>query len=319
MCGICGIFTFGLESQSLQRIINSMTDTLRHRGPDSHGTWFDSESVLAFGHRRLAIRDLSPTGHQPMVSSCQRFIIVYNGEVYSHNEISNELKQSGRRLKGTSDTEVILEACAEWGVKSTLERLIGMYAFALYDKQKKELYLARDRLGIKPLYWGMVEKHFIFGSELKALIKLNDWTPKLNRNALSAFMRHNYIPAPHTIYEGIYKLEPGCFLHVGMEASPTIERYWDLRRIVESGVRKPTDDSENDFINDLDYFKRLIQRHNRTLGFSIPDTIHYSKRFVLITVVFTQRHLDQTWSGAVGVDRHRVRFVPGVMHHDLAF
>ncbi|HEA68000.1 MAG TPA: asparagine synthase (glutamine-hydrolyzing) [Desulfobacterales bacterium] len=252
MCGICGIFTFGLESQSLRGIINSMTDTLRHRGPDSHGTWFDSESVLAFGHRRLAIRDLSPTGHQPMVSSCQRFIIVYNGEVYSHNEISNELKQSGRRLKGTSDTEVILEACAEWGVKSTLERLIGMYAFALYDKQKKELYLARDRLGIKPLYWGMVEKHFIFGSELKALIKLNDWTPKLNRNALSAFMRHNYIPAPHTIYEGIYKLEPGCFLHVGMEASPTIERYWDLRRIVESGVRKPTDDSENDFINDLD-------------------------------------------------------------------
>jgi len=171
MCGICGIFTFGLKSQNLREIINSMTDALRHRGPDSYGTWVDSESVLAFGHRRLAIRDLSPTGHQPMVSSCQRFIIVYNGEVYSHNEISNELKQSGRRLKGTSDTEVILEACAEWGVKSTLQRLIGMYAFALYDKQNKELYLVRDRLGIKPIYWGQGGQTFYLWIRTKSPYK----------------------------------------------------------------------------------------------------------------------------------------------------
>lgn len=252
MCGICGILTFGLDTQNLQEAIHSMTDALCHRGPDSYGTWVDSESVLAFGHRRLAIRDLSPTGHQPMVSSCQRFIIVYNGEVYSHIEISGELEQSGRRLKGTSDTEVILEACAEWGVQPTLRRLIGMYAFALYDRQNRELYLVRDRLGIKPIYWGRVGKHFIFASELKAIKNLKNWTPKLNRNALSTFMRHNYIPAPHTIYEGIYKLEPGCFLHVGTGVNPTVERYWDLRSIAESGARKQIDNPINGFIDDLD-------------------------------------------------------------------
>ena len=187
MCGITGIYNFK-QAQNRERLlatINCMANTLRHRGPDSGGTWIDDQSKLALGHRRLAIRDLSTTGHQPMMSSCGRFVIVYNGEVYSHLEIGKELEKCGRQLKGSSDTEVILEACAEWGVERTLKNLIGMFAFALFDRETRDLYLARDRLGIKPLYWGEMNGFLIFGSELKALRKAEEWNPELDRNALS--------------------------------------------------------------------------------------------------------------------------------------
>ncbi len=238
MCGIAGFYdsSGARTTERMQSAVESMTDTLLHRGPDSRGTWIEVESGIALGHRRLAIRDLSPTGHQPMISSCGRFVIVYNGEVYSHNEISHDLANRGRHLRGTSDTEVILEACAEWGVERTLERLIGMFAFALFDRQTRKLVVVRDRLGIKPLYWGFFPNLFFFGSELKALRGISDWSPVLDRNALSAFMRHNYIPAPHSIYKGIYKLEPGTLLTYGPDEGPRITRFWDLRSVVKIGL-----------------------------------------------------------------------------------
>jgi asparagine synthase (glutamine-hydrolysing) len=254
MCGIAGIFIFGNAQNALQleHAVNQMTDTLKHRGPDSSGTWVDLQAQIALGHRRLAIRDLSPTGHQPMVSSCKRYVIVYNGEVYSHREIGNDLITVGRKLRGTSDTEVILEACAEWGIERVVPRLIGMFAFALFDRQKQELYLARDRIGIKPLYWGYWDHLFVFGSELKALRAASGWVPEVDRHALSAFMRHNYIPAPYSIYKGVKKLEPGCMLRIVAGSEPKVIRYWDLRSIVEKGESGPAEMPETELIDQLD-------------------------------------------------------------------
>ena len=254
MCGITGIYKFK-QAQNRERLlstINCMANTLKHRGPDSGGAWIDDHCKLALGHRRLAIRDLSTTGHQPMVSSCGRFVIVYNGEVYSHLEIGKELEKCGRQLKGSSDTEVILEACAEWGVERTVKRLIGMFAFAIFDRKTRDLFLARDRLGIKPLYWGKFNDLFIFGSELKALRKAEGWSPELDRNALSAFMRHNYIPAPHSIYKKIQKLEPGNILHVNQHGNVNKIKYWDLFEIARKGVHQPLQQSDEFLLKQLD-------------------------------------------------------------------
>lgn len=255
MCGIAGLRLLGSRSleMGLQETIDAMTDTLVHRGPDSRGTWIDGDSGVGLGHRRLAIRDLSPTGHQPMQSSCGRYVIAYNGEVYSHREIAADLEKKGRRLRGTSDTEVILEACAEWGLEHTVKRLIGMFAIALYDRQEQELTLVRDRLGIKPVYWGCFPNLFIFGSELKALRAARGWEPKLDRNALSAFMRHNYIPAPHSIYQGVRKLEPGTILKIGRDGVPQISRYWDLRSIVEHGIASPLQETDTEILGQFDH------------------------------------------------------------------
>jgi asparagine synthase (glutamine-hydrolysing) len=264
MCGIAGIYyqsNAGSAPRLLQATIDAMTDTLVHRGPDSRGTWIDPEAGVGLGHRRLAIRDLSPAGHQPMVSSCGRYVIIYNGEVYSHKEIGRDLEKSGRHLRGSSDTEVILEACAEWGVEPTVKRLIGMFAFALFDREKGEIYLVRDRLGIKPLYWGLIDGLLVFGSELKALRAADGWEPRIDRNALAAFMRHNYIPAPHSIYQGVQKLEPGCMLSLTRQGAPEITRFWNLRGIAEQGGATPSQRSETELLDQLDSLLRdAVQR-----------------------------------------------------------
>lgn len=254
MCGIAGIYYFGSshDKQSLQHVLDIMTDTLAHRGPDSRGTWTDTEKRVGLGHRRLAIRDLSPNGHQPMTSSCGRYTMIYNGEVYSHKEIADDLKKSGRNPRGTSDTEIILEAFAQWGVEAVLKRMIGMFALALYDNNKHEIILVRDRLGIKPLYWGIFDGSLIFGSELKALRAVKTWRPQLDRNALSSFMRHNYIPAPHSIYVGVQKLEPGCILKIGREGKPYISRFWDLRSIIQKQLNSLSTAPDEELLVQLD-------------------------------------------------------------------
>jgi asparagine synthase (glutamine-hydrolysing) len=178
--------------------------------------------------------------------------MIYNGEIYSHNEIAADLGRTNRRLKGHSDTEVILEACAEWGVENVVPRLIGMFAIALYDKDTGELVLLRDRLGIKPLYWSAIGGLLTFGSELKALRHIPGWVPTLDRNAIASFMRHNYIPAPFTIYKDTYKLEPGTMLKAGRDGKITIERFWDLRATVETSARERIDLDENEAVNHLD-------------------------------------------------------------------
>jgi len=246
------VFGQGGRTLPSPEVLDRMTDTLAHRGPDSRGTWYDDARGVGLGHRRLAIRDLSPTGAQPMTSSCGRYVIVYNGEVYSHTDIACDLERTSRKLKGSSDTEIILEACAEWGVDKVLPRLNGMFGFALFDKDRGTLVLLRDRLGIKPVYWSSAEGLLMFGSELKPLRQVPGWTPRIDRNAVSAFMRHNYIPAPHTIYQGVQKLEPGTLLKAGPDGSIKIERYWDLRAIVEKSVKRRKSASDAASLADLD-------------------------------------------------------------------
>ncbi len=217
--------------------LTKMNQVIQHRGPDSNNIWFDESKGVGLGHCRLAIRDLSPSGAQPMISSCERYVIAYNGEIYSQTEITKELVEAGITLRGHSDTEVILEACAKWGVNKAINKLIGMFAFALFDREENELYLVRDRLGIKPLFWGEIDNKLIFGSELKAIRQLPGWQPAINRAAVSSFMRHNYIPSPISIYQDVYKLEPGTFLKVDTTGVVSITRYWDLVDIAANNIQ----------------------------------------------------------------------------------
>ena len=214
MCGLTGFIDGNgdLAGASLDATVAAMAAALIHRGPDDAGTWSDPDSGLALGHRRLSIIDLSAAGHQPMVSASGRTVIAYNGEIYSHADMRAQLTREGATFRGHSDTEVILEAFERWGIERTLEQMIGMFAIALWDRQTRELTLIRDRMGIKPLYWGMVKHTLLFGSELKALTAYPHWQPALNRDAIASFLRHNYIMGPQSIYQGIEKLAPGSYL-----------------------------------------------------------------------------------------------------------
>jgi asparagine synthase (glutamine-hydrolysing) len=258
MCGITGFIEHDADRDAdrLRALIRDMTDTMVHRGPDSSGVWLDAQYGVALGHRRLSIRDLSPAGHQPMVSACERYVIIYNGEVYSHNEMRADLERAGHRFRGTSDTEVILEGCAEWGVEATARRLIGMFAFALYDRRERCLSLVRDRIGIKPLYWGHFPGLFIFGSELKPLRRHPGWAPAVDRDAVSAFMRHNYIPAPHSIYRGVRKLTPGTVLTVHHGLVSGERPFWSLDEVVAEGLRQRGPRHDAEVIDELDVLLR---------------------------------------------------------------
>ena len=239
MCGIAGFAHFAATrgEEALREIATRMAQTIHHRGPDDAGAWADPAAGVGFGHRRLSIVDLSPAGHQPMVSANERYIIIYNGEVYNHGELRAELEAGGARFRGHSDTETILEAWSEWGPERTLSRLNGMFAFAIWDRKQRTLFLARDRLGIKPLYWGRLGEGVFFGSELKALRAHPDFRAAIDRDALASFMRHNYIPSPHSIYRGVHKLEPGYLLEAREGRAPVERRFWDLREVAREGLR----------------------------------------------------------------------------------
>lgn len=216
MCGIAGLLGDVGRSGSLGELVSRMTSTLSHRGPDGAGHWVDSRARVALGHRRLAIIDLSATGKQPMISASGRFVITFNGEIYNFEEIRDELLKLGHQFKGRADTEVLLASIEQWGVEATLKRLTGMFAFALWDNSTDTLTLVRDRLGKKPLYYGTVGKSFAFASELKALTALPEFSREINVGALQLYLRHNYVPAPTSIYQSIAKLEPGAMLQVVM-------------------------------------------------------------------------------------------------------
>src|SRR5665213_3543606 len=203
MCGIVG-FIDGSEGRRSDRaaIAGAMIASLQHRGPDDDGVWTDEPAGVVLGHRRLSIVDLSNAGHQPMVSRDGRYVITYNGEVYGYAGLRTELQERGVNFSGHSDTEVLIEAIATYGVEATIPRLIGMFALAVWDRKERTLKLVRDRLGIKPLYWGKFGNFFLFGSELKALRAHPGWTPRIDRGAVALYLRHSYIPAPRTIYEG---------------------------------------------------------------------------------------------------------------------
>jgi asparagine synthase (glutamine-hydrolysing) len=206
VCGIAGFIEApGRPADALARVAGDVTDSLAHRGPDDSGVWTDPSIAVALGNRRLAIRDLSPMGHQPMISSDGRFALVFNGEIYNFASLRGRLEGLGHRFRGRSDTEVLLAAVVEWGLMRSLELANGMFALALWDRAERQLSLARDRLGEKPLYYGWLEGTFLFGSELKALRSHPDFTAEIDRDALSLFFRHKYIPHPWSIFEGVVR------------------------------------------------------------------------------------------------------------------
>ncbi len=239
MCGLAGYLDRRaalLQSDAIATA-RRMGDTLVHRGPDDGGVWADAAAGIALAHRRLSIVDLSPQGHQPMDSSCGRFVIAFNGEIYNFLDLRAELEATGRSFRSQSDTEVILEGCAVWGVEATMRRLWGMFAIALWDRQDRILFLMRDRLGIKPLYWGHFGSLVVFGSELKALVAHGGWNRQIDRDALAAYLRFAYVPAPHCIWKGVFKLEPGHILTIRADGSITDAAFWSAEEVVGDGIR----------------------------------------------------------------------------------
>jgi asparagine synthase (glutamine-hydrolysing) len=250
MCGIAGALRTPTQPD-LQAAVRAMTDTLRLRGPDDEGVWANEERGIALGHRRLSIVDLSPAGHQPMQSASGRYVLVFNGEIYNHASIRGELERSQQApvWRGHSDTETLLAAISVWGFVETLRRVTGMYAIALWDRESSVLQLARDRTGEKPLYYGWVAGAFVFGSELKALRAFPGFANPIHRGALDLFLRSNAVPAPYSIYQDIWKLEPASVLTLSMaglrERRPVIEQYWSLPEVARMGTRRPfTDEGE---------------------------------------------------------------------------
>ncbi|HLO77812.1 MAG TPA: asparagine synthase (glutamine-hydrolyzing) [Magnetospirillum sp.] len=232
MCGITGFWTMAGGGGDLGATVAAMADTIRHRGPDDQGIWTDAEAGLALAHRRLSILDLSPAGHQPMIAADGRWVMVFNGEIYNFRVLRAELEAAGAAFRGHSDTEVILEGFARWGIEPTLARLEGMYAIALWDRRDRALTLARDPLGIKPLYWRAEDGLVLFGSELKALAAHAGWRRQIDRHALARTLALGYVPAPLTIWDGVHKLEPGHMvtLRAGQPAAP--RPFWRLRELI---------------------------------------------------------------------------------------
>jgi len=252
MCGIAGFWQTKRQAEIPAEILLRMGNALKHRGPDDSGVFYDDSTGVGLVHRRLSILDLSPAGHQPMASHSGRYLIIFNGEVYNFEEIRKELGPE-HAWRGHSDTEVMLEAFGRWGVESAVRRFVGMFAFALWDHSERKLFLVRDRLGIKPLYYGWVEGQFVFASELKAIRQYPGFQAQIDRNVLALYMRHNYVPAPHCIYQGISKLNAGCILALsGPQEQPVVKQYWAATEVAKEGLRSPADGPEKEIIGQLE-------------------------------------------------------------------
>ncbi len=262
MCGFAGFLdcSLSLNSTELANIARDMADTLSHRGPDDFGHWVDSSVGIALSHRRLSIIDLSSHGHQPMHSIGGRYVIAYNGEIYNFCELKELLEQQGCVFRGHSDTEVLLAAIEIWGIDQALNRIVGMFAFSLWDKENRVLTLARDRLGEKPLYYGWQHKSFVFASELKALKAHPEWQGEIQRNSVALLMRHGNIPAPYSIYNNILKLMPGTILRVPTTLSPgvlpEVQTYWSAKQVAELGQDKLLTLSPEEATDNLDSLLR---------------------------------------------------------------
>jgi asparagine synthase (glutamine-hydrolysing) len=224
MCGFAGFLDLTQATPDRERVVRAMAATLVHRGPDDDGTWTDDAAGIALGFRRLAIIDLTPQGHQPMTSHDGRWVISFNGEIYNHAALRARLGD-GIAWRGHSDTEVLLEAVSAWGLEAAVTEFDGMFAFALWDRQEHVLTLARDRFGEKPLYWGRAGGSLLFGSELKALRAHPAWKGGVDHDALALYMRLGWIPAPHTIHPGVFKLEPGHLMRV-RDGQVSTQPYW---------------------------------------------------------------------------------------------
>lgn len=277
MCGIAGLFDVSRarSAETLEHAVRRMAATLHHRGPDDRGHWIDPASGIALGHTRLSILDLSPNGHQPMASETGRFVMVFNGEIYNHQALAMDLRARGASFRGHSDTEVLLAGFEHWGLPETLTCAIGMFAIAVWDQQEKVLHLARDRMGEKPLFYGWRGKTLIFGSELKALRAYPEWQGEVDPDALGRYLRLGYVPSPHSLYRGIYKLTPGSWLSIPHSAgadtrfSPVPDdaqngslsprRFWSISRLAHE-ARTVATLPDQDAVLQLENLLRTVVR-----------------------------------------------------------
>ena len=267
MCGLTGFLQAkSLDSDQAYVLATRMGDRIAHRGPDDSGVWCDAGAGIGLSHRRLSIIDPSPAGHQPMMSASGRYVITFNGEIYNHLSLRESLEKGTLSLspaaashrgeyawRGHSDTETLLACFDAWGIKATIKKSIGMFAFAIWDRKTRTLTLGRDRLGEKPLYYGWQGDTFLFGSELKALKAHPAFLAKIDRNSLALLMRHNYIPAPYSIYQYIAKLQPGCLLVVSLNQRELhLMPYWSGKQVVEDGLEQPFTGSPSEAVDALE-------------------------------------------------------------------
>lgn len=262
MCGLCGILSPGKFTEEQKDELQRMSSALEHRGPDDSGTWFDLDSGIGLAHQRLSILDLSTSGRQPMLSASRRFVIAFNGEIYNYLELSKELRDEGcSAIHGESDTSVLIAAFDFWGIQKTLARLIGMFAIALWDREESKLYLIRDRMGEKPLYYGYINGEFVFSSELSSFQARSNFPLSVDRDALALFMRYLYVPAPYSIYKGINKLEPGKILTCSIDDAQRVsfkqETYWDVSQFL---VDDESQNAQYDKSQTIDAYNDLLRQ-----------------------------------------------------------
>jgi len=259
MCGFSGVYEPDGARADAADALRAMTRALEHRGPDATGEWLDPEAGVALGHRRLSILELTVEGNQPMVSSSGRYVLAFNGEIYNFAELRDELVARGVTFRGRSDTEVMLAAVEAWGLGDALARFAGMFAFALWDRSERALHLVRDRLGEKPLYHGWIGRTLLFGSELKALRAHPRFRPEISRDALALYLRHGYLPAPHSIYRDVYKLLPGTSLTLrqGREERAT---YWSAADMASRAEADPLAADEREAVDELERALRRTVR-----------------------------------------------------------
>lgn len=257
MCGIAGCWSKQpIQKEEGQRIGLAMAHAMRNRGPDYQNVWVGAQDGVVLAHARLSVIDLSEAANQPFISVNGRYVLIYNGEVYNFQDLRQELMREGYCFKTASDTEVVLHACHHWGVTQAAKRLIGMFAFALWDAQDKRLTLARDPIGIKPLYYGEHAGVFLFSSTLAAITRHPAFIDRIAPDALSAYFRYSYVPAPHSIYTGIGKLPPGHVLTIDRQGRQTMECYWDSLEIARAGLLNPYTGEDIDVI---DAFEQLAR------------------------------------------------------------
>ena len=314
VCGLAGVLLSERKSIPISDIVDHMAATLKHRGPDSSGNWVDTTQGIGLSHRRLSIVDLSEHGRQPMVSQSERYVLAYNGEVYNHLEVRIRLEKETGPIKwqGYSDTETIVEAIAHWGVGKTLTQLVGMFAMALWDKQDGDLTLARDRIGEKPLYFGIFQGALVFGSELKALKKFPQSALVVNPQAVASFMRAGYVPEPHSIYESVSKVPAGTFMtfsndNVVRNILPQPNAYWSFVDIAQKGLDVQSE--KTNLADAVDSLESLLSRsiEGQLMG-DVPVGAFLSGGIDSSTVVALMQKLSSNPVKTFSIGFHEARF-----------
>jgi asparagine synthase (glutamine-hydrolysing) len=298
MCGLAGLVTARGTSEELSAHVRAMCDALVHRGPDDAGEWVDAASGVALGFRRLAVLDLSLAGHQPMTSPSGRYVATLNGEIYNFEELRRELHVAWR---GHSDTEVMLAAFDAWGVEAALQRFIGMFAIAVWDRTQRRLLLIRDRMGVKPLYYGFAGSSFLYASELKALRRHPHFEKRIDRGALQLYLRYMYVPAPWSIYEGIAKLMPGTMLTFDPATQSTeTTTYWSVRDAATRGVAQRFRGSEEEAAQELETLLRDAVRLRMVADVPLGVFLSGGVDSSLVAALMQAQHPEPVRTFAIG-------------------